>query len=146
MELDLNHLITIVTLTVTVLTACSVFVTIIQKLRDKHLKTKNVELTSKNEELVSANDSLKGETDFLKVVNELTKTVIPSAIEVAEHSGLATPQTKLTFALSQIALWCAKNDFNYASNEDLFKDMITQLIKFSKKVNYPVEVKKDVGE
>lgn len=136
MESLISKIALFLTIVVAGFTAISLFVSIVRKCMDKHLKSENATLKKENATLKEDDETIQTESKFLKGLNELTQSIIPSAIEFAESLGVLPGEAKLSLALSKIATWCVENDFDFKEHEDFIKDTITKAISFTKKVNY----------
>lgn len=140
MNFDLNLIALIAGIVVACLTGVSVCISIFTRLKANSKKAKAAKEAS--EKLQENADALaataNGQADELKSLtsfNELIRSVIPSAVTIAEESGINTGVAKLTFALSKIALWCTEQGINYNDHKNEITEEVEKLIEFSKKVN-----------
>jgi len=136
MDQIISKIALVLTIIVALFTATSLFISIVRKFFDKHLKEENKTLKAENSTLKEEDETIQTESKFLKGINELTQSVIPSAIEFAESIGALPGEAKLSLALSKIAIWCSENDFDYKTHADFIKDFIEKAVSFTKSVNY----------
>lgn len=140
MKIDLNLIALIAGIVVAGLTAISVCISIITRLKanGKKAKAKAEEVNSLKTEAEALADDNKAKGDELKSIkgfNELIRSIIPSAVTIAEESGITSGVAKLTFALSKIALWCTEQGINYNDHKQEITDEVEKLISLSKVVN-----------
>lgn len=140
MKFDLNLIALIAGIVVACLTGVSVCISIFTRLKAngkkkkaereavEDLKTEAADLAKANAEQA---DELKSITGF----NQLVRDIIPTAIAVAEESGITNGVAKLTFALSKIALWCTEQGISYNDHKKEITEEVEKLISFSKAVN-----------
>ena len=137
---DLNLIALIAGIVVACLTGVSVCISIFTRLKANGKKRKAekaaVEHMQENAEALAA--TANGQADEIKSLtrlNELIRNVIPSAVTIAEESGINSGVAKLTFALSKIALWCTEEGFDYNEHKQEITDEVEKLISLSKVVN-----------
>lgn len=140
MKIDLNLIALIAGIVVAALTAISVCISIITRLKanGKKAKAKAEEVNSLKTEAEALADDNKAKGDELKSIkgfNELVRSVIPAAVTIAEESGITSGVAKLTFALSKIALWCTEQGISYNDHKQEITDEVEKLISLSKVVN-----------
>lgn len=140
MKFDLNLIALIAGIVVACLTAVSVLISIFTRLKANGKKKKaEKEATDKlREDADALAATANGQADEIKSLesfNQLVRNVIPSAIAVAEESGITNGVAKLTFALSKIALWCTEKGISYNDHKKEITEEVEKLIEFSKKVN-----------
>ena len=139
-NLNLNLISLIVAIVVGFLTAISLTLTIIKKVALSHKRTLSARLEKAEDEAEKAKleEEVKETSALvsgLKSINDLVAHVIPTAIKTAEESGLITGESKLTLALSKIALWCTSNGYDFEEHEDFIRDEIEKQLTFTKEVN-----------
>lgn len=140
MSFDLNLIALIMGIVVACLTAISVLISIATRLKNngKKRREEREELATLEEEKDALVEKVTEKDADLKSLNrlsELIKSIIPTAITIAEESGLTSGPAKLSFALSKIALWCVENDIDFKSQKDIIVKEVEKLISFSKNVN-----------
>lgn len=140
MKFDLNLIALIAGIVVAGLTAISVCISIITRLKANSKKAKAAKEAS--EKLQENADALaataSGQADEIKSlegINSLVRSVIPAAVTIAEESGINNGVAKLTFALSKIALWCTEQGIDYNQHKKEITDEVEKLISLSKVVN-----------
>lgn len=140
MKFDLNLIALIAGIAVACLTAVSVLISIFTRLKANGKKRKAEKeavegLKTEAAELAKSNAEQADEIKSFAGFNQLVKNVIPTAIAVAEESGITSGVAKLTFALSKIALWCTEQGISYNDHKKEITEEVEKLIEFSKKVN-----------
>lgn len=140
MNLDLNLIALIAGIVVACLTAISVSISIITRLKAngkkaKAAKEESQKLQETADDLAATANDQADEIKSLEGINCLIRSVIPTAVTIAEESGINTGVAKLTFALSKIALWCTEQGIDYNQHKKEITDEVEKLIEFSKKVN-----------
>ena len=140
MKFDLNLIALIAGIVVAALTAISVCISIITRLKANGKKAKAAK--EESEKLQENADALaataSGQADEIKSlesINCLIRSVIPTAVTIAEESGINTGVAKLTFALSKIALWCTEQGIDYNQHKKEITEEVEKLISLSKVVN-----------
>ena len=140
MKFDLNLIALIAGIVVAGLTAISVCISIITRLKANGKKAKAAkeesEMLQENADALAATAS--GQADEIKSlesINCLIRSVIPTAVTIAEESGINTGVAKLTFALSKIALWCTEQGIDYNQHKKEITEEVEKLISLSKVVN-----------
>lgn len=131
-----DMIIKILTIAIGGLTFISVLISLIKTAIHKKNTTNSEELNATIDLLAEDNNAKSSTIKGLEGANELVKTIIPQAIELAEKSGIIGAEAKLTLALSKIALGCIEEGIDYNANKDFIKETIEKLINFSKEVNH----------
>lgn len=140
MNFDLNLIALVAGIVVAGLTAISVCISIITRLKANGKKAKAAK--EESEKLQENADALaataSGQADEIKSlegINCLIRSVIPTAVTIAEESGINNGVAKLTFALSKIALWCTEQGIDYNQHKKEITEEVEKLISLSKVVN-----------
>lgn len=140
MKFDLNFIALLAGIVVAALTAVSVCISIVTRLKDKSKRAKEekqkvADLEDRSDILVESVKRRDDEIKSLESFNQLIRNIIPTAVTIAEESGINTGVAKLTFALSKIALWCTEQGIDYNQHKKEITDEVEKLISLSKVVN-----------
>lgn len=140
MNFDLNLIALIMGIVVACLTAISVLISIATRLKAngkkaKAAKEESEKLQENADALAATASDQADEIKSLESINCLIRSVIPTAVTIAEESGINTGVAKLTFALSKIALWCTEQGIDYNQHKKEITEEVEKLISLSKVVN-----------
>ena len=100
----------------------------------KHHKAKKVKV-DELAEVKKERDEATEDKLHLHILNVLTNSIIPTAIKMAEKSGVAGAGLKKLVAVSQVMQLCSEQHIKYEEYAELVSSKIEELIDFSKEVN-----------
>ena len=106
---------------------------VLYKLCKRH-KAKNVKV-DELAEVKKERDEATEDKLHLGILNILTNSIIPTAIKMAEKSGVAGAGLKKLVAVSQVMQLCSEQHIKYEEYAELVSNKIEELIDFSKEVN-----------